>query len=170
MRLPTLCALGAALVCALCVAPAANAAPSDPNASHIYLAADAGYLVSPGGGGSGTIVTAGIGYRLDRYFAIEGGYAGIFANGSASGAYADGFVYQPLGRYSPLSVFATGGVSYIASGIQGGYGYSPNAFGFRGGAGLEWQFNDLWALRTTARYQSTIKSAAVISVGLTAHF
>ncbi|HEX4302133.1 MAG TPA: outer membrane beta-barrel protein [Rhizomicrobium sp.] len=169
MRFRTFCALGAALTCVLC-APA-TASPRDPDASHIYFAADAGYLVSPGGGGSGSIVTAGVGYRLDRYFAIEGGYAGIFADGaSASGVYIDGFVYQPLGRYSPLSVFATGGASYIASGIQGGYGYSPNAFGFRGGAGIEWQFNDLWALRTTARYQSTIKSAAVISLGLTAHF
>ncbi len=163
MRLQTLCALGAALTCAL-YAPA-QAARNE--ASHIYIAADAGYLVSPGGGGSGTIVTAGIGYRLDRYFAIEGGYAGVFADGSASGAYIDGFVYQPLGYHSPLSVFATAGASYIASGYQGGYGYATHDFGFRGGAGVEWQFNNLWALRAAARYQSTIKSSAAISLGLT---
>ena len=150
--------------------PATLQTATGADRGYIYYAADAGYMLAQGGGSSST-VTAGVGYRFNRYFGIEGGYTGIFVDSvSASGGYIDTYGYLQLGSHSSLSLFGTAGASYIAAAYMGGRGYSASAFGLRGGGGIECRLTESWTLRTAVRYQSTLTKAAVVSLGVTLHF
>jgi hypothetical protein len=158
----------AALVLAPLGATAASrAAPEQTYGA--YIASDAGYLA--GQSGTATTLTFGAGYRFNRYFALEGGYSGIFVQGaSAHGGYVDAYGYLPLGRHSRLSLFGTVGGAYVGSVLLNGSAYSASASGVRGGGGVEWRFSNRWALRGTVRYQSVLESSVVTSVGFTFRF
>lgn len=139
MRLPI------ALVCALaCIAPATGApakqAPVDE--SYSYFASDAGFLAASGGGTASTL-EFGFGYQIDRHYAIEGGYSGLFVQGaSAHGGYVDLYGFLPLGRRSRVSLFSTIGAAYVSSVVLGGSIYSASAVGVRAGGGIEWHLTD----------------------------
>jgi outer membrane protein with beta-barrel domain len=137
--------------------------------SHWCVASDGGYLSDQGG--SATTLTAGLGYRFNRYFAIEGGYSGLFDRDvSAHGGYADVYRYIPLDRNTRFSLFGTAGVIYISSVATGGSFYSASASGVRGGGGFEWRIGHRWAVRAAVRYQNAIANSVVSSVGFSFQF
>jgi hypothetical protein len=137
--------------------------------SHWYVASDGGYLT--GQGGSATTLTAGLGYRFDRYFAIEAGYSGLFdRDASAHGGYVDAYGYIPFDRETRFSLFGTVGGTYIGSVATGGSFYSTSASGVRGGGGFEWRIGRRWAVRAAVRYQNEIANSVVSSVGFSFQF
>ncbi len=158
----------AALNCAACLALPAGALGASRDfvdRGYVYTAVDAGYLFGNGGGAK--TVNLGLGFR-NRHYGFEAGYVGIMATSSTlSGGYVDGYWYLPTGR--SLSLFATGGASYVNANYAPAYGYISNQFGARAGVGVEWRFSADWTLRTAVRYQSTVTSAVAVTAGITVH-
>jgi hypothetical protein len=164
-------AIGAAALAGCLLAPICSEAQAiQPyRSSYVYSAFDAGALFARGS--SASTFTAGVGYQLNRYYAIEAGYEGVYVdNVTANGGYVDGYGYLPLGRHSKVALFSTVGASYIDSVYIGSYGFAASAVGVRAGGGIKWQFTDKWAMRATVRYESTITSAAVATLGFTVRF
>ncbi len=163
-----------ALACALvCAAPAAAAPQGKPPAdeSYSYFSTDAGLLTAANGGGTATTLELSFGYQIDRHYAVEGGYAGVFVQGaSANGGYVDLFGFLPLGRHSRVSLFSTVGASYVSSVVLGSTIYSASAFGVRAGGGIEWHLSDKWAVRGALRYENTIVDSTVASLGFVVRF
>ena len=148
-----------------------GAAPAlaQPVVSHWYFASDGGVL--SGQGGSATTLTAGLGYRFNRYVGIEGGYSGLFdRDASAHGGYVDLYGYIPFDERTRFSMFGTVGGTYISTVATGGSFYSASSSGVRAGGGFEWRIGPRWAIRAAARYQSLIANSVVGSVGFSVQF
>lgn len=121
-----------------------------------------------------------VGESINRYYAIEGGY--LYDGGSSSyvsvdvqGAILDAYGKLPIPHFS-VAPFATIGISYLhghASVL--GYGANKWEFGYRAGAGVEWQFADHWGARAVGRYQyadfdGLVSNAIIGSIGIIYQF
>ena len=105
---------------------------------------------------------ADVGWRFNRYYAIEGGY--YHASGSSDlnvtfqGAELDAFGFLPFGADSDVALYAEAGVTELwgTAGLNfGGYNVSvsANSFDPRAGAGFQYQIIDSLGIRAGAVYQ-----------------
>lgn len=169
------------------------------HASLSYKTANEGYLPSSLSQGA----NFHIGERFTDYYAVELGYAGgsdrvdgrLAATSTdpatnytgkidVHGPTLDLYGYMPLFK-SKLSVFATGGVSYLTgkatievgslNGQPFSFESSKSEFGYRVGGGVEWRFIEEFSIRATARYQSAdfgglMNNAIVGQIGVNFYF
>ena len=107
------------------------------------------------GGGSLDGGGLGLGWRINRWLAVQGG--GQYLRGSGTdvyNGYAEVQLHFPLGNRA--SIFAAAGGAYAhASASIAGFSVTSNSSGYRAGFGMEYWLAPRWGLRFSAHRQNT---------------
>jgi len=120
----------------------------------------------------------GLGWQFDRFYSVELNVtaAGARAEDDYGDTYGvavasvtvDGYGFLPLGRFSPVSLFATAGLGSAAVAASDGYETAGvSGATVRAGGGIDWRVSYRAHLRLTGRYQ-TVSIAGIAGSDATA--